>query len=144
MTWPAPQPGLVIRYSYLWQEEAAAGREEGSKDRPCAVILAVTDEEGRPRVYAVPITHTPPSADVDAIEIPPVTKQRLGLDGERSWVVVSEANVFAWPGPDLRPVPGREPATPAFGFFPPRFFGLVRDRFTAAHRRKAALVRRTE
>ena len=46
MTFPSPQPGLVIRYSYLWRREAAAGREEGVKDRPCAVIVAVTDEAG--------------------------------------------------------------------------------------------------
>ena len=60
MTWPTPQPGLVIRSSYLWQREARAGQEEGVKDRPCAVILASTDEEGRTRVYAVPITHSQP------------------------------------------------------------------------------------
>jgi hypothetical protein len=37
VTWPAPQPGLLIRYFYLWErEEARAGREEGVKDRPCA------------------------------------------------------------------------------------------------------------
>ena len=48
MSWPTPQAGLVIRYSYLWQSEAAAGREEGVKDRPCAVILVVEGVEGDP------------------------------------------------------------------------------------------------
>lgn len=115
------------------------------KDRPCAVILASTDENGRTRVYAVPITHSPPADGDEAVEIPAPVKMRLGLDGERSWVVVSEANVFAWPGPDLRFVAGRGPDSAAYGFFPLGFFRVVRDRFLAAdQKRKAALVARTE
>jgi hypothetical protein len=74
-----------------------------------------------------------------------VVKARLGLDGERSWVVVSEANVFAWPGPDLRFIPGKAPDSAAYGFLPPGLFRVVRDRFLAVDRqRKAALVTRTE
>jgi PHD/YefM family antitoxin component YafN of YafNO toxin-antitoxin module len=38
---PVPVPGLVIRYSYLWQAEHVRGREEGVKDRPCVVIFRV-------------------------------------------------------------------------------------------------------
>lgn len=49
MSWPDPQPGLVIRYADLWRREAFAGQDEGSKDRPCAVVLARTDEHGRTR-----------------------------------------------------------------------------------------------
>jgi hypothetical protein len=33
-------------------------------------------------------------------------KRHLGLDGERSWIVLDEINDFIWPGHDLRPVPG--------------------------------------
>ncbi|MDF0490607.1 hypothetical protein PX554_20960 [Sphingomonas sp. H39-1-10] len=36
---PEPVPGLVIRYAYLWSHEAKVGHEEGSEDRPCAVLL---------------------------------------------------------------------------------------------------------
>lgn len=145
MTWPTPQPGLVIRYSYLWRREALAGHEEGLKDRPCAVIIASTDDEGRTQVYAVPVTHSSPPDAETAIEIPLVVKARLGLDSERSWVIVSEANVFAWPGPDLRFVSGRGSQSAAYGFLPPAFFRIVRDRFLAMDRqRKAALVKRTE
>lgn len=50
MTWPTPRPGLVIRFSYLWKREADAGREEGVKDRPCAVVIAIEGRAGRPRV----------------------------------------------------------------------------------------------
>jgi hypothetical protein len=37
---PEPEPGLVIRYSNLWLREHREGREEGTKDRPCAIVLA--------------------------------------------------------------------------------------------------------
>ncbi len=46
MSLPTPHPGLVIRYAYLWKHEYEAGREEGSKDRPRAIVMAVTDDEG--------------------------------------------------------------------------------------------------
>ncbi len=145
MSWPRPQPGLVIRYSYLWHREALAGREEGVKDRPCAVILAFQDEDGRTRVYALPITHSAPASGEDAVEIPAVVKARLGLDGARSWVVVDEADLFHWPGPDLRFLPGKGPESAVYGFLPPAFFRVVRDRFLAADRaKKAVLVARTE
>ncbi len=60
----------------------------------------------------------------DAIELPTATKTRLGLDDERSWVVVSEVNRFVWPGPDLAPVPG-DPRRFDYGFLPPRFFKKI-------------------
>lgn len=145
MTWPSPQPGLVIRYSYLWDREAQAGREEGAKDRPCAVVLARQDEDGTTRVYVLPITHTAPTQPADALEIPATVKARLGLDGERSWVVVTEANSFVWPGPDLRFLHGKGPESAAYGFLPPGFFRVVRERFLAANRAKrTAFVKRTE
>lgn len=87
MTLPSPQPGLVIRYSYLWLAEYRAGREEGVKDRPCVIVLCVTDDRGTPHVVVVPVTHSPPDAATEAIELPLPTKQRLGLDGERSWIM---------------------------------------------------------
>jgi hypothetical protein len=61
VSWPAPRPGLVIRYSYLWNREARAGQDEGSKDRPCAVLLAV-DRGEETEVYVLPITQSPPLA----------------------------------------------------------------------------------
>ncbi|KRA41708.1 hypothetical protein ASD80_11730 [Devosia sp. Root635] len=35
--------------------------------------------------------------------MPAKLKKHLGLDQEPSWIYTSELNVFAWPGPDLRP-----------------------------------------
>jgi hypothetical protein len=145
VTFPEPYAGLVIRYSYLWKREQEEGREEGMKDRPCAVVLVVTDEDGEQEVLVLPITHTPPANADDAVEIPPATKKRLGLDADRSWIVITEANEFVWPGPDLRPISGRDASTIAYGPLPPRLFAHVRDRFLERDRReKSAHVKRTE
>ena len=145
MTFPEPYAGLVIRYSYLWKREQEEGHEEGMKDRPCAVVLVVTDEDGEQEVLVLPITHTPPADPDDAIEIPPATKKRLGLDADRSWIVITEANEFVWPGPDLRPVPGRDASTIVYGPLPPRLFARVRDRFLERDQReKSGHVKRTE
>ncbi len=145
MSLPIPQPGLVIRYSYLWADEHDDGREEGAKDRPCAVLLATTTDEGDLRVIVLPITHAPPRSFQDAIEIPTLTKQRLGLDDDRSWIMLTEGNAFLWPGPDLRAAPRRGPESVALGFLPAKLFDTVRRRFLSLHRRsKARFVHRTE
>jgi len=145
-SWPEPEPGLVIRYAYLWRREQDAGREEGDKDRPCAIVLALArQEDKRPRVVVLAVTHTPPQPPTEGVELPAEAKRRLGLDEERSWVIVSEANVFLWPGPDLRFLPGRGPESATYGLLPPDVFRVVRDRFLAGLRaRRTATVRRTE
>jgi hypothetical protein len=101
-TFPPPEPGAVIGYAYLWSNEADEAREEGTKDRPCAVLLTIAGGSRGPRVAVLPITTTPPSDPVNAIAIPAETLARLGLDDRRSWVVVSEVNIFEWPGADIR------------------------------------------
>jgi hypothetical protein len=141
---PKPVSGLVIRYSYLWQSEHARGQEEGVKDRPCAVILVTRNEAGDDVVTVLPITHTPPPNPALALEVPQQTKKRLGLDIERSWIVLTEANRFIWPGPDLRPV-GSDLETVAYGYLPEHFFNQVRDRFVAILKAgQAKAVSRTE
>jgi hypothetical protein len=142
---PEPYAGLVIRYSYLWKREHEAGREEGTKGRPCAVVVAVMDQDGDWDVLVLPITHSPPPYPADAIEIPTETKKRLGLDTDRSWIMITEANEFVWPGPDLRPVPGGDASTIAYGPLPPRFFAQVRDKFLERDRsEKSTRIQRTE
>lgn len=108
----------MIRYSYLWHHESMAGHDEGRKDRPCAVILAAQDG----RVAVAPITHTPPSSDTRALEIPSAIGRQLGLDDGRSWIVTNEVNVFRWPGEDIRPAT-RD--SWAFGQLPPSFTKTV-------------------
>lgn len=145
MPLPRPVPGLVIRYSYLWHAEYRQRREEGVKDRPCAVVLVVRDQAGDDIVTVLPVTHSPPPDPANALEIPQATKQRLGLDSERSWIVLTEANRFLWPGPDLRPsVPG-DAASVAYGLLPRAFFLQLRERFVAQLKRAAVrAVGRTE
>lgn len=132
MALPAPVPGLVIRYAYLWRDEALRGQEEGTKDRPCVVILAVEAADGDTVVTVAPITHSPPRHPETAIEIPAATKRRLGLDGERSWIIAADLNRFVWPGVDLRPV------TPGSGRFD---YGLIPGSlYTALKERVLALA----
>lgn len=102
MSLPKPEPGLVIRYSYLWVREHREGREEGTRDRPFAIVLTSRHHDGETQVLVVPVTHSPPENFADALELPLAVKRHLGLDSERSWVVLSESNLFDWPGPDLR------------------------------------------
>ena len=145
MSFPQPVPGLVIRYAYLWRVEQQRGQEEGLKDRPCAVILVTTDHEGDQVVTVLPITHTPPANPMLAVEIPPATKRRLGLDDERSWIVLTEANRFVWPGPDLRLSQPGNPESVAYGLLPRALFQEVKEKLVAAlSARLTRVVLRTE
>jgi hypothetical protein len=131
MALPKPVPGLVLRYSYLWRDEFLQGREEGRKDRPCAIIASIRIDESDTRVLVLPVTHSPPTDPALAVEIPLTVKQRIGLDNAPAWVVVSEWNEFIWPGPDLRRLPGADDATVAYGMLPPGLFNAIRERFIA-------------
>jgi PemK-like, MazF-like toxin of type II toxin-antitoxin system len=140
-----PVAGLVIRYSYLWAAEHARGQEEGVKDRPCAVVLTTTNQAREQIVTVLPISHTLPTDPDLAVEIPATVKRRIGLDDDRSWVVLSEANRFTWPGPDLRPVRRDISDSIAYGLLPYNLFEQIRLKFIAALRaRRALAVRRTE
>jgi len=128
---PAPRPNLVICYAYLWHGDHLRGQEEGSKDRPCVIVLTAP-AEGQTLVTVLPITHTPPGDPEEAVEIPLATKQRLGLDSEKSWVICSEVNRFVWPGPDLRPIPGRF-GDIVYGDLPYRLFEQIKQRVLALY-----------
>jgi hypothetical protein len=128
---------LVIRYSYLWASEHARGQEEGVKDRPCAIVLATSDDAGGQVVTVLPISHTPPSDPLLAVEIPAAVKRRLKLDDERSWVVLAEANRFIWPGPDLRPLHPGDAQSTAYGPLPYGLFEEIRLKFIAALKSQA-------
>lgn len=127
MSFPAPKPGLVIRYSFLWSHERDIGAEEGAKDGPCAIVVASRRHgDGDVRVIVSPITHQPPEDPLNSIEIPPRTCRALGLDGGRHWLRLDELNRFLWPGFDLRPIPGRE-RDYAYGMLPSRLFEQLRQ-----------------
>ncbi len=74
------------------------------------------------RSYVLPTTHMAPDEDEVGIEIPSATKQRLGLDTERSWIITTELNRFIWPGPDLRPATTGEYL---YGYLPRKLMQLV-------------------
>jgi nucleoside-diphosphate-sugar epimerase len=134
---PTPEPGLVISYSYLWHREHEAGREEGRKDRPSVIVLTVErPANDTTLVVVLPITHSAPADPTSAVEIPAAVKRHLGLDHERSWIVVAEGNEFDWPGYDIRRI-GRNDRYD-YGFLPPRFFKQVIEAFAAWHRSRKA------
>lgn len=120
----------AARYSYLWAGDAANGREEGDKERPAAIVMAV-DAPGAnaARVYVLPITHSAPVKGTPATQIPAAVCRSARLDAAGSWVILSEFNEFVWPGFDLNVVPGRTPRSVAYGFLTAGFFASVRDRW---------------
>lgn len=141
MPLPKPEPGLVIRYDYLWLGETGSARTSG-KERPACLVATLDDEADPQLVLILPITHSKPKANTAGIEIPRLVAERLGLDHARSWVVISEANVDFWPNAGLAPVPGRR-GTFAYGFLPPTFFEKVKSDFLKLfEKRRAKLVRR--
>jgi hypothetical protein len=135
---------MVIRYAYLWRREHERGLEEGSKDRPCVILLSVTDEAGETRVVVLPVTHTQPREAGEAIEIPLRTKRRLDLDAEQSWIVLTEANRFTWPGPDLRPTKSVKSAqSVVYGDLPGDFFRKVRESWLSLSAARRSVVTRS-
>jgi hypothetical protein len=130
-----PKPGQVIHYAYLWWNEARRGQEEGRKDRPCGVVLARALQSGVTFVYALPITHRPALAPEDGVEIPFATRRRLGLDEAPSWMITTELNRFAWPGPDVRSLPA---GGYSYGFLPGKLLRAVLEQ-VRAHARDSSI-----
>lgn len=128
MALPEPELGLVISYAYLWRREHLAGHFEGRKDRPCVIVLAANQSSKGTRVTVVPVTHSEPQDKSAAMELPQAVKRHLGLDAERSWIMLDESNRFIWPGFDLRLAPGQN-GRYDYGYLPPRLFAAIVTRF---------------
>jgi hypothetical protein len=143
---PLPAVGEVIRYNYLWSHEYASGREEGTKDRPAAVVAVLQQADGQHEVVVLPITSSRPIEPATAVLLPTATRARLGLQAEPCWVVVSEYNRFVWPGPDLRPVDrGAGDLDVSYGLLPDRLMAEVREALRRWRAERAVhAVRRTE
>jgi hypothetical protein len=124
----------VIRYNYLWADEHSQGAIEGSKVRPCSIIVAAQIAGGEQIVFVAPITHTEPAERSFGELVPEATRKRLGLDSEPCWVITTELNKFVWPGPDLRPVPNTNRKEWAYGFLPGTFFEKVKASILAHQR----------
>lgn len=141
-----PDRGSVIRYAYLWADEDLRCREEGRKDRPALVLaLSVKQVDGTLHLLVLAVTHTPPIDPDDAVPFPQEAKRRIGLDDAPSWIVTTEANAFIWPGPDIRPVPGRTPTTMIYGRIQDSLLQQVaRSYLLNRQKQRSRLVPRTE
>lgn len=136
MAKPEPTGGLVFRYDYLWADEEAEGREEGSKVRPCAVVVTLANG----RVLACAITHTEPKHPTTGIEVPPRVKAHLGLDKERSWIITSEVNLVDWEDPGIEPLASGQWS---YGSIPPELAQQVAQAIVGLHNaRRLPLVNR--
>lgn len=147
MKLPAPAPGLVVRYSFLWKEDYDKGKYEASKDRPCAIVLATkVKDTAAIQVVVVPITHSEPNQPDDpaSLEIPPAIAKSLGFDNGRHWLRLTQLNRFIWPGFDLRPRPD-DPSRVEYGFIPEEFFKQIKAAILAENnRRKLSFTPRDE
>ena len=133
MALPKPEPGMVINYSYLWHREFSKEMEEGRKDRPALIILAVEDDDLGLMITVLPIMHSTTLTAV-GLEIPSAVNVHLGLDDQRSWVVVEEGNEFIWPGFDLRK--RKQTGRLEYGFLPPKLFDKIKQAFVGVHQAK--------
>jgi len=101
---PEPKIGLVVKYDYLWYDQARAGQQQGFKDRPCAIIARRrVDETGDYKLLLLPITHTSIVDKKDGLVVPPKLRRYLGLDDEQSWLKTSEYNEVMWSDPGIIP-----------------------------------------
>ncbi|MEE3627677.1 hypothetical protein UCD39_27510 [Nitrospirillum sp. BR 11752] len=143
MPLPDAKPGLVFRYEYVWKRQTLAGKDIAEKERPACVVLSVDGVAGSRRVLIVPITTQAPGADTAALEIPLPVKRHLGLDADRSsWIILSEANIDAWPSPDMRPIP-EIPGRFEYGLLPLRMVTALREAvLTALTEKRLAYVDR--
>ena len=84
----------VIRFPYLWANEAQRGETEGRKSRPVAVGVRMAKPEGDDVLLLFPITSKAPERGRFAVEIPETEKRRAGLDGDmRLWIILDEYNL---------------------------------------------------
>jgi hypothetical protein len=136
---PSPVRGLVVRHAFLWSNEKAAGRDEGSKDRPAVIVLITAPDEARGiRIGVVPVTHTPPADPDGGLEMPESVKRQLGLEMDPQWIVLDEINRFVWPGYDLRKVP--RPGTDTYGMLPEAVYQEVIKRLLARNRALKTII----
>lgn len=105
------------------------------------VVLATMQTRGGTQLMVAPVTHSPHDVPA-AVEMPANVKRDLGLDRERSWIVIAEVNRFMWPGPDVRPPEG---GSPFHGAVPDWLFARVRRALGAlAGRGETKIIRRTK
>ena len=93
MSYDQIRTACVIRYPYLWVDQAQRGESEGRKTRPVAVGVRIVRPDGDDRLVLFPITTQTPEKGRFAVEIPETEKRRTGLDRDlRLWIILDEYN----------------------------------------------------
>lgn len=88
-----PAAGEVFRYPFLWKREQMTGETEGRKKRPVCIAVTTTRSDGETVVFILPITTQPPQLTRQAIEVPQIESQRVGLETHvRKWIMLDEIN----------------------------------------------------
>ena len=109
------------------------------------MVLAIQKRPHGTQTLVAPVTTRPPRHGDAAIEVPPRVQAHLGLDGERCWIIVSELNLFTWPGPDIRPIPRGKDISPRYGSIPGKLFEQVRRKIVEIERAgRLKVTKRTE
>jgi hypothetical protein len=107
------------------------------------MVVARIETKDASQLLVAPVTHSEPRRMGDGVEIPPSVKRHLGLDRDRSWILLTELNRFVWPGPDIRPTPGSE--TPLYDALPEWLFRKVQQGIAdKAREGKIRITKRTE
>ncbi len=89
-------------------QRSTGGPRGGVKDRPCAIVLAVSAAQDRTGSSSCPSPTRRHSRLTRGSSCAPRPRPASGwTTNERSWPIMSEGNDFIWPGPDLRPVAGQ-------------------------------------
>ena len=86
--------GDVLLYPYRWADEAAAGRSpDGTKDRPCCVVIAHKHADGMTELFLAAVSSKAPRKDQHALPVPDIERRRAGLTKyAEAWVYVDEMN----------------------------------------------------
>ena len=88
-----PVAGEVFRYPFLWKREQMAGETEGRKKRPVCIAVTIAKSDGETVVFILPITTQPPLPTRQALEVPQIESQRVGLETHvRKWIMLDEIN----------------------------------------------------
>ncbi len=132
-----PENGLVISYDFLWHDEVRRGQEYGSKEHPCAIVLAgEIQTNGDREVFVCAISHSPPAADQLAVEIPYKVAKHLGLDDQQMWIKTHEVNIFTWAKDRLPYGLVKAPnGSFSYGIVPPALYEKMRDNVVENHKR---------
>lgn len=131
----ALRPGDIVRYYYLWAQQAATGEDSGRKARPVCVVVRTPTEPAA--LFLFPLTSQKPGPSRASLSVTEIECRRGGLD-HPSWLILDEYNRVQvdeiYDLADVRPM----------GAFSSAFLRKIASSIkqTAARRRLRRVVRR--